>query len=102
MPCPAAESSRSRRTGRRIRGGGGGRPRGRRAWGRGAPSRLRPPPRGKDPPPPPPAVKEEPAAGGTETVLFVDDEESLRVLAVEMLGRVGHRGPHARDARAGG
>jgi CheY-like chemotaxis protein len=45
----------------------------------------------KEIPAPPSSVQEEPAAGGTETVLFVDDEESLRVLAVEMLGRLGYR-----------
>jgi PAS domain S-box-containing protein len=39
----------------------------------------------------PAAVSEEPLSGGTETVLFVDDEESLRLLAVEMLGRLGYR-----------
>ncbi len=33
---------------------------------------------------------DEPVVGGTETVLFVDDEESLRMLAVEMLGRLGY------------
>ncbi len=37
------------------------------------------------------AAPEEPVVGGTETVLFVDDEESLRMLAVEMLGRLGYR-----------
>jgi PAS domain S-box-containing protein len=40
--------------------------------------------------PSPSPVPEEPV-GGTETVLFVDDEESLRLLAVEMLGRLGYR-----------
>ena len=40
--------------------------------------------------PSPSPVPEEPV-GGTETVLFVDDEESLRQLAVEMLGRLGYR-----------
>ncbi len=39
----------------------------------------------------PAAVPEEPPSGGTETVLFVDDEESLRLLADEMLGRLGYR-----------
>jgi len=29
-------------------------------------------------------------AGGTETILFVDDEESLRMLATEMLGSLGY------------
>jgi two-component system cell cycle sensor histidine kinase/response regulator CckA len=41
--------------------------------------------------PSPAAVPEEPPLGGTETILFVDDEESLRLLAVEMLGRLGYR-----------
>ena len=40
--------------------------------------------------PSPSPVPEEPV-GGTETVLFVDDEESLRLLAMEMLGRLGYR-----------
>jgi two-component system cell cycle sensor histidine kinase/response regulator CckA len=41
--------------------------------------------------PSPPPVPDEPVVGGTETVLFVDDEESLRLLAVEMLGRLGYQ-----------
>jgi len=41
--------------------------------------------------PSPAAVPEESPPGGTETILFVDDEESLRLLAVEMLGRLGYR-----------
>ncbi len=45
----------------------------------------------RETPPSPAALPEEPPPGGTETVLFVDDEESLRLLAVEMLGRLGYR-----------
>jgi CheY-like chemotaxis protein len=36
-------------------------------------------------------------AGGTETVLFVDDEESLRLLAREMLGSLGYTVLTARN-----
>ncbi|MGZ8449416.1 MAG: PAS domain S-box protein [Candidatus Deferrimicrobiaceae bacterium] len=61
------------------------------ALGKGSTFRLLLPASAKEIPPPPSAIKEEPAAGGTETVLFVDDEESLRVLAMEMLGRLGYR-----------
>jgi PAS domain S-box-containing protein len=39
---------------------------------------------------PPAPPQPEPLAGGTETILFVDDEESLRILAVEMLGGLGY------------
>ena len=39
---------------------------------------------------PPAPTQPEPLAGGTETILFVDDEESLRILAVEMLGGLGY------------
>ncbi len=35
--------------------------------------------------------------GGTETILFVDDEESLRLLAVETLGRLGYAVLTARN-----
>jgi CheY-like chemotaxis protein len=59
--------------------------------GKGSTFRMLLPASAMEIPPPPSAVKEELAAGGTETVLFVDDEESLRVLAVEMLGRLGYR-----------
>jgi two-component system cell cycle sensor histidine kinase/response regulator CckA len=59
--------------------------------GKGSTFRVLLPASPKEIPPPPLPVKEEPVAGGTETVLFVDDEESLRVLAVEMLGRLGYR-----------
>ena len=45
----------------------------------------------KDVPPSTDPVPDLPAAGGTETILFVDDEETLRLLAVEMLGRLGYR-----------
>jgi PAS domain S-box-containing protein len=34
--------------------------------------------------------RQELPAGGTETILFVDDEESLRLLAKEMLGSLGY------------
>ncbi len=36
-------------------------------------------------------------AGGSETILFVDDEESLRLLAVETLGRLGYAVTTARN-----
>ncbi len=36
-------------------------------------------------------AREEPAARGTETILFVDDEESLQSLADQMLSRLGYR-----------
>ncbi|HEY5577360.1 MAG TPA: ATP-binding protein, partial [Deferrimonas sp.] len=52
--------------------------------GKGSTFRMLLPVSAMEIPPPPSAVKEELAAGGTETVLFVDDEESLRVLAVEI------------------
>ena len=61
------------------------------ALGEGSTFRMLLPASAKEIPPPPSVSREEPAAGGTETVLFVDDEESLRVLAVEMLGRLGYR-----------
>jgi PAS domain S-box-containing protein len=61
------------------------------ALGKGSTFRMLLPASAKEIPPPPSVASEEPAAGGTETVLFVDDEESLRVLAVEMLGRLGYR-----------
>jgi PAS domain S-box-containing protein len=35
-------------------------------------------------------IQPEILAGGTETILFVDDEESLRLLATEMLGSLGY------------
>ncbi|UCD46557.1 MAG: PAS domain S-box protein [Deltaproteobacteria bacterium] len=41
--------------------------------------------------PPPAPAPDEPAVGGMETILFIDDEESLRMLAVEMLGRLGYK-----------
>ncbi len=41
--------------------------------------------------PSPAPLPDEPVVGGTETILFVDDEESLRMLAVEMLGRLGYQ-----------
>ena len=39
----------------------------------------------------------EEVAGGTETILFVDDEESLRLLALETLGRLGYSVTTARN-----
>ncbi len=45
----------------------------------------------KDIPPAAEPAPDLPATGGTETILFVDDEEALRLLAVEMLGRLGYR-----------
>ncbi len=47
-----------------------------------------------------PATAEGPSekiAGGTEAILFVDDEESLRLLAVETLGRLGYSVTTARN-----
>ena len=45
----------------------------------------------KEIPPALSSVRDEPLEGGTETILFVDDEESLRALAAEMLGNLGYR-----------
>ncbi len=59
--------------------------------GKGTTFRVLLPASSKEIQPPTPPAPEEPAVGGTETVLFVDDEESLRVLAQEMLGRLGYR-----------
>ncbi|HZD55002.1 MAG TPA: ATP-binding protein, partial [Candidatus Aquicultoraceae bacterium] len=59
--------------------------------GEGAQFRILLPPSGKRVLSTPPPGTEEPAARGTETVLFVDDEESLRLLAEEMLGGLGYR-----------
>ncbi len=39
---------------------------------------------------PPPPLQPETLAGGSESILFVDDEESLRILAKEMLGGLGY------------
>jgi len=41
--------------------------------------------------------KQEPLAGGTETILFVDDEEALRILATETLGSLGYTVLTARN-----
>jgi two-component system, cell cycle sensor histidine kinase and response regulator CckA len=40
--------------------------------------------------PPPPEAPPEAIVGGSETILFVDDEEALRQLAVQMLGTLGY------------
>ena len=45
----------------------------------------------KEVPPAHTVARDEPVEGGKETILFVDDEESLRALAVEMLGKLGYR-----------
>ncbi|MGE5189370.1 MAG: PAS domain S-box protein [Gemmatimonadota bacterium] len=47
--------------------------------------------------PPAHAAPPEKIAGGSETILFVDDEESLRLLAVETLGRLGYSVTTARN-----
>ncbi|MBI5418529.1 MAG: PAS domain S-box protein [Deltaproteobacteria bacterium] len=52
---------------------------------RRVPAAVSPPPRRED------------LVGGTETILFVDDEESLRLLAVEMLGGLGYTVLTARN-----
>jgi PAS domain S-box-containing protein len=58
--------------------------------GKGTTFRVLMPTSSKEILPSPPSLPDEPVVGGTETVLFVDDEESLRLLAVEMLGRLGY------------
>ncbi len=47
--------------------------------------------------PAPHAGPPERIAGGTESILFVDDEESLRLLAVETLGQLGYAVKTARN-----
>ena len=44
-----------------------------------------------------PEAPPETIAGGNESILFVDDEESLRLLAVETLGRLGYAVTTARN-----
>ena len=58
--------------------------------GKGAAFRVLLPASSKEVSTSPAPAPDEPPAGGTETILFVDDEESLRMLAVEMLGRLGY------------
>lgn len=65
--------------------------------GEGSTFRVLLPASSKEISPSPASVPEEPPPGGTETILFVDDEESLRLLAVEMLGRLGYRVLTARN-----
>ncbi len=59
--------------------------------GKGTTFRVLVPASSKEILPSPPLLPDEPVVGGTETILFVDDEESLRMLAVEMLGRLGYQ-----------
>jgi PAS domain S-box-containing protein len=59
--------------------------------GGGATFRVLLPASPKELSPSPSSAPEEPVAGGTETILFVDDEASLRLLAKEMLGRLGYK-----------
>ncbi|MGB5994927.1 MAG: PAS domain S-box protein [Candidatus Deferrimicrobiaceae bacterium] len=61
------------------------------APGKGTTFRVLVPTSSKEILPSPAPVPDEPVVGGTETILFVDDEESLRMLAVEMLGRLGYQ-----------
>jgi len=59
--------------------------------GKGTTFRVLVPASSKEILPSPAPVPDEPVVGGTETILFVDDEESLRMLAVGMLGRLGYQ-----------
>jgi two-component system cell cycle sensor histidine kinase/response regulator CckA len=59
--------------------------------GKGTTFRVLVPTSSKEILPSPAPLPDEPVVGGTETILFVDDEESLRILAVEMLGRLGYQ-----------
>jgi PAS domain S-box-containing protein len=59
--------------------------------GKGTTFRVLVPTTSKEILPSPAPLPDEPVVGGTETILFVDDEESLRMLAVEMLGRLGYQ-----------